>query len=183
MPISAEEGSGNLLKVEHIDTFYGHHQALWDVSAEVHQGEIVAIIGSNGAGKSTFLKTVAGLIRPKNGRILYEGTDITVWPANRSVRNGITLCPEGRKVFPALSVWEIFAWVPTPGPAVKSLPIRSACTACSHFERAPQAGCRNALGRRTANAGHWACHDEQSKASYARRAVSRSFSRADRKDF
>ena len=106
MPISAEEGSGNLLKVEHIDTFYGHHQALWDVSAEVHQGEIVAIIGSNGAGKSTFLKTVAGLIRPKNGRILYEGTDITVWPANRSVRNGITLCPEGRKVFPALSVWE-----------------------------------------------------------------------------
>lgn len=68
MPISAEEGSGNLLKVEHIDTFYGHHQALWDVSAEVHQGEIVAIIGSNGAGKSTFLKTVAGLIRPKNGR-------------------------------------------------------------------------------------------------------------------
>ena len=93
MPISAEEGSGNLLKVEHIDTFYGHHQALWDVSAEVHQGEIVAIIGSNGAGKSTFLKTVAGLIRPKNGRI-------------RSVRNGITLCPEGRKVFPALSVWE-----------------------------------------------------------------------------
>ena len=106
MPISAEEGSGNLLQVEHIDTFYGHHQALWDVSAEVHQGEIVAIIGSNGAGKSTFLKTVAGLIRPKNGRILYEGTDITVWPANRSVRNGITLCPEGRKVFPALSVWE-----------------------------------------------------------------------------
>ena len=54
MPISAEEGSGNLLKVEHIDTFYGHHQALWDVSAEVHQGEIVAIICSNGAGKINF---------------------------------------------------------------------------------------------------------------------------------
>lgn len=95
-----------MLKVEHINTFYGHHQALWDVSVEVNQGEIVAIIGSNGAGKSTFLKTVAGLLRPKSGTILYNGTDITVWPANKSVRGGITLCPEGRKVFPALSVWE-----------------------------------------------------------------------------
>jgi branched-chain amino acid transport system ATP-binding protein len=95
-----------LLRVEHINTFYGRHQALWDVSVEVSQGEIVAIIGSNGAGKSTFLKTVAGLLRPKSGTILYNGTDITAWPANRSVRGGITLCPEGRKVFPALSVWE-----------------------------------------------------------------------------
>ena len=95
-----------MLRVEHINTFYGRHQALWDVSVEVSQGEIVAIIGSNGAGKSTFLKTVAGLLRPKSGTILYNGTDITAWPANRSVRGGITLCPEGRKVFPALSVWE-----------------------------------------------------------------------------
>lgn len=95
-----------MLKVEHIDTYYGHHQALWDVSAEVNQGEIVAIIGSNGAGKSTFLKTVAGLLRPKNGKIVYNGSDITSWSANKTVRGGITLCPEGRKVFPALSVWE-----------------------------------------------------------------------------
>lgn len=95
-----------MLKVEHVDTFYGHHQALWDVSVEVNEGEIVAIIGSNGAGKSTFLKTVAGLIKPKQGIITYNDTNITGWPANKAVRAGITLCPEGRKVFPALSVWE-----------------------------------------------------------------------------
>ncbi len=95
-----------MLKVEHVDTFYGHHQALWDVSAEVNEGEIVAIIGSNGAGKSTFLKTVAGLIKPKHGIITYNDMNITGWPANKAVRAGITLCPEGRKVFPILSVWE-----------------------------------------------------------------------------
>ena len=89
-----------------IDTFYGHHQALWDVSVTVKEGEIVAMIGSNGAGKSTFLKTVAGLVKAKRGSVQYEGSDITAWPANKTVRAGVTLCPEGRKVFPALSVWE-----------------------------------------------------------------------------
>lgn len=95
-----------MLKVEHIDTFYGNHQALWDVSVEVNEGEIVAIIGSNGAGKSTFLKTVAGLLKPKNGCITYRAVNIAGWPANKAVKAGITLCPEGRKVFPALSVGE-----------------------------------------------------------------------------
>ena len=106
MRILAREVSGDLLKVEHIDTFYGHHQALWDVSIEVNHGEIVAIIGSNGAGKSTLLKTVAGLLRPKKGKIFYNDAEITTWPANKSVRGGIVLCPEGRKVFPGLTVWE-----------------------------------------------------------------------------
>ena len=95
-----------MLKAEHINTFYGHHQALWDVSVQVNKGEIVAIIGSNGAGKSTFLKTIAGLQKAKDGAILYNGTDIRGWAANKTVRAGITLCPEGRKVFPALTVWE-----------------------------------------------------------------------------
>ena len=95
-----------MLKVEHINTFYGHHQALFDVSVEVGQGEIVAIIGSNGAGKSTLLKTIAGLQKAKSGTITYDGTAITDWATNKTVRAGITLCPEGRKVFPALTVWE-----------------------------------------------------------------------------
>ena len=95
-----------MLRVEHIDTFYGHHQALWDVSVEVKHGEIVAIIGSNGAGKSTLLKTIAGLLRPKKGKIFYNDIESTPWPANKSVREGIVLCPEGRKVFPGLTVWE-----------------------------------------------------------------------------
>ena len=95
-----------MLTVNNIDTFYGRHQALWGVSIEVNEGEIVAMIGSNGAGKSTFLKTVAGQVRVKNGDIVYEGNNISSWHTNRTVRAGITLCPEGRKVFPGMSVLE-----------------------------------------------------------------------------
>jgi branched-chain amino acid transport system ATP-binding protein len=95
-----------LLKVESIDLAYGEVPAIRDVSFEVGEGEIVALIGGNGAGKSTTLRGVAGAMLPRNGRILFDGNDVTRMPAHRRTLAGIALVPEGRRVFPALSVRE-----------------------------------------------------------------------------
>lgn len=73
---------------------------------EVNQGEIIALIGSNGAGKTTFLNSVMGLLPTRGGQILYEGEDITSTPSNLRVKNGMMLCPEGRQIFPVMTVWE-----------------------------------------------------------------------------
>jgi branched-chain amino acid transport system ATP-binding protein len=95
-----------LLTVEGIDLAYGEVPAIRDVSLEVAQGEIVALIGGNGAGKSTTLRGVAGAMLPRRGRILFDGQDVTRLPAHRRTLAGIALVPEGRRVFPALSVRE-----------------------------------------------------------------------------
>lgn len=95
-----------LLTVNGVNTFYGHHQALWDVSVKVDKGEIVALIGANGAGKSTFLMSVAGLVKVQSGTVMYEEKNITGQTPDKTVQTGITLCPEGRKIFPLLTVWE-----------------------------------------------------------------------------
>jgi branched-chain amino acid transport system ATP-binding protein len=95
-----------LLTVEGIDLAYGEVPAIRDVSFEVAQGEIVALIGGNGAGKSTTLRGVAGAMLPRRGRILFDGQDVTRLPAHRRTLAGIALVPEGRRVFPALSVRE-----------------------------------------------------------------------------
>jgi branched-chain amino acid transport system ATP-binding protein len=95
-----------LLKVENIDLAYGEVPACRDVSFEVGEGEIVALIGSNGAGKSTTLRGVAGAMLPRRGRIVFDGQDVTRMPAHRRTLSGIALVPEGRRVFPALSVRE-----------------------------------------------------------------------------
>lgn len=97
----AEDG---LLQVNNIDGFYGNLQVLWDVSLEVHTGEIVAIAGANGAGKSTLLKTIAGLLHPARGSILFAGKNITRMNAYDIVEQGISLVPEGRKLFPDMTV-------------------------------------------------------------------------------
>ncbi|HSF83231.1 MAG TPA: ABC transporter ATP-binding protein [Anaerolineales bacterium] len=97
----AEDG---LLQVNNIDGFYGNLQVLWDVSLEVHSGEIVAIAGANGAGKSTLLKTIAGLLHPARGSILFAGENITRMNAYDIVEQGISLVPEGRKLFPDMTV-------------------------------------------------------------------------------
>lgn len=73
---------------------------------EVNHGEIIALIGSNGAGKTTFLNSVMGLLPIRGGQILYEGEDITSHPSNLRVKNGMMLCPEGRQIFPVMTVWE-----------------------------------------------------------------------------
>lgn len=95
-----------LLGVENLEVFYGEFQALYDVSFHVAEGEIVALLGANGAGKTTTLKTISGLLMPRRGRILYEGRDITYIPPHKRVEAGIAHVPEGRGIFPWLTVME-----------------------------------------------------------------------------
>ena len=95
-----------LLKVSHIDAFHGSFQALWDVSLSIKPAEIVAIIGANGSGKSTLLDTISGLVHPAEGDIEFEGKNISALEPFRIVDLGISQVPEGRRVFPDLSVME-----------------------------------------------------------------------------
>ena len=101
-------GGKILLKVSHIDVFHGSFQALWDVSLSVSLGEIAAIIGANGSGKSTLLDTISGLMHPAQGRIEFEKNDISVLEPFQIVDLGISLLPEGGRIFPDLSVLENF---------------------------------------------------------------------------
>ena len=94
------------LKVTNLDVHYKDFQALWDVSLEVRTGEIVSIIGANGAGKSTLLNTVSGLLAPTQGQIEFFGEDISGLPAHKTLAGGLSLVPEGRRVFPRLTVYE-----------------------------------------------------------------------------
>ncbi len=93
-----------MLSVEDIHTYYGHIHALKGISLEVNEKEIVCLIGSNGAGKSTTLMTVNGIQHPAKGRILFLGQDITMLPADKIAGLGITQVPEGRRILPRLSV-------------------------------------------------------------------------------
>ena len=95
-----------LLKVEDIHTYYGTIHALKGITIDVHEGEVVTLIGSNGAGKSTTLRSINGLNHPSEGRIEFAGTDITDTPAHEIVKMGISQAPEGRRVFPRMSVIE-----------------------------------------------------------------------------
>ena len=96
----------SMLKVENLNVYYGSIHAIKGISFEVNQGEIVTMIGANGAGKSTTMNTVAGLLNPRSGSIVFEGKDITHMPANKVVSLGLALCPEGRRVFQQMSVRE-----------------------------------------------------------------------------
>ncbi|MGD1999323.1 MAG: ABC transporter ATP-binding protein [Desulfobacterales bacterium] len=93
-----------MLSVEDIHTYYGHIHALKGISLEVKEKEIICLIGSNGAGKSTTLMTVNGILHPAEGRILFLGQDITMLPADKIAGLGITQVPEGRRILPRLSV-------------------------------------------------------------------------------
>jgi branched-chain amino acid transport system ATP-binding protein len=95
-----------ILEVEDIHTYYGSIHALKGVSLHVNQGEIVSLLGANGAGKSTTLRSINGLNRPRRGTIRFEGRDITRVPAHEIVRRGIAQSPEGRRLFPRMSVTE-----------------------------------------------------------------------------
>jgi branched-chain amino acid transport system ATP-binding protein len=97
---------GPLLKISAIDAFYGDFQALSGVSLNVEAGQVVAVIGANGAGKSTLLKCIAGLMHPARGEILFENAAVTHTPAFETLRRGIALVPEGRRLFPSLTVEE-----------------------------------------------------------------------------
>jgi branched-chain amino acid transport system ATP-binding protein len=93
-----------LLKISNIDVFHGTFQALWDVSLEVKPGEIVGLIGANTSGKSTLLDAISGLLHPAKGKIEFEGQDISTAEPFRIVELGITQVPEGRGIFPDMSV-------------------------------------------------------------------------------
>ncbi len=95
-----------MLEISHIDVYYGDLQALWDISLTIEEGEIVTLIGSNGAGKSTIMKTISGLLKPKTGSISFEGTCLDKLPAHRIVELGICMVPEGRRLFPQMTVLE-----------------------------------------------------------------------------
>ena len=95
-----------LLEVRDLNVYYGAIHALQGISFAVNEGEIVTLIGANGAGKSTTLRTISGLLRPRRGSISFKGQDITMTPAERIVKLGIGQVPEGRKIFAPLSVRE-----------------------------------------------------------------------------
>ena len=95
-----------LLRAENLELAYGEVPAVRDISFEVAEGEIVTLIGANGAGKSTTMRGIAGAMQPRRGRITFDGKDVTRLPAHARALAGIALVPEGRRVFPALSVRE-----------------------------------------------------------------------------
>lgn len=96
----------SMLKVENLSVHYGMIQAVRDVSFEVNEGEVVSLIGANGAGKTTILRTISGLVRPSNGKIKFLGNEIQKVPAQKIVAAGLSQVPEGRHVFPGLTVLE-----------------------------------------------------------------------------
>ena len=95
-----------LLEISGLDVYYGDFQALFGVEFGVERGKALALVGANGAGKTTLLRTIAGAIAPAGGAIRYDGADITSAPPHRRIRRGIALVPEGRKLFPSLTVEE-----------------------------------------------------------------------------
>jgi len=95
-----------LLQLRSINAFYHETQVLWDVSLQVNEGELTTIIGSNSAGKTTIMRVVTGLLKPANGEVLYEGKRIDLIPSYKIVEQGIALSPEGRSLFPKLTVLE-----------------------------------------------------------------------------
>ena len=109
-----------MLKVEALQSGYGSIQALHGIDMEVARGEIVALVGANGAGKTTLLMTICGNPRASAGRVLLEGEDITRLPTHHIIRRGLAHCPEGRRIFPRMSVLE-------------NLQMGAAATAPAHF--------------------------------------------------
>jgi branched-chain amino acid transport system ATP-binding protein len=103
-----------LLRVDRVESFYGRSQTLHSVSLSVEEKELVCVLGANGAGKSTLLKNIAGLIKPRRGTVEFAGHRIEQMPAHQIVREGVTLCPEDKKIFPQMSALKnllLGAWV------------------------------------------------------------------------
>ncbi len=112
----------DLLVLDHLDVGYGDFQALFSIDLHVEEAETVSIIGANGAGKSTLLKAIVGLVQPMHGDIRYDGLSIASTPAHKRVAQGIALVPEGRRIFPSLTVEEnivIGGDIGRPGPWTK----------------------------------------------------------------
>ncbi len=102
-----------LLELQDVHTYYGKIHALKGISMRVEAGEIVTLIGSNGAGKSTTLRTISGLLKPRHGQILFKGQRIDTLPPHEIVKLGIAQAPEGRRIFPRLTVLENLEMAPS----------------------------------------------------------------------
>ena len=157
-----------LLQLRGVETFYGKIQALRGVDIDVNKGEIVTLIGANGAGKSTTMMTIFGAPRARRGKIVFDGQDITNLPTHMIARLSIAQSPEGRRIFPRMTVFE-------------NLQMGASINKFAHFDEdlermfalfpAPQgaraAARRNAVGRRAADAGDRAGADEPAAAAAA----------------
>ena len=95
-----------MLAISNLDVYYGDLQALWGVSLSVEDGSVVTLVGSNGAGKSTLMQAITGLIRPKAGSITFDGVRLDKLPAHRIVKSGVCMVPEGRRLFPRMTIIE-----------------------------------------------------------------------------
>lgn len=158
-----------MLSVYNANVWYGAIHAIKNVSFEVNEDEIVALIGANGAGKSTTLKTISGLLRSKTGSITFQGEDIAHTPADKLVAKGLAQVPEGRRVFLEMSVEENLEMGAYTQPKSTIAPrSRARLRAIPTAERAPSPGCRHAFGRRAADARHGSRSHEQPQASHAR---------------
>jgi branched-chain amino acid transport system ATP-binding protein len=102
----ATNGDGPMLAMDNVHTYYGHIHALRGISIRVENGEIVTLIGANGAGKTTTLKTISGLLHPRQGKVTFEGKDVSRTAAHQLVRAGIGQSPEGRRIFSRMTVIE-----------------------------------------------------------------------------
>ena len=157
-----------LLKVDNINVYYGSIHAIKDVSFTVNEGEVVTLIGANGAGKSTILNTVSGLLRSKTGTVDFLGQSINHVPPHKIVSMGMAHCPEGRRVFLQMSVrdnLEMGAYT-QPNSGVEA-DIEKIYKLFPPFEGTLQAGSRYPVRRRTADVGHGPGHDVPPQATDA----------------
>ncbi len=95
-----------ILKLENVDTYYGNIQVLYDISIEIHKGELICLLGGNASGKSTTLKTILGVCKPKNGTITLNGEKVNNKPTKYIISQGVSIVPENRRIFPILTVYE-----------------------------------------------------------------------------
>ena len=164
-----------LLDVTGLDVRYGRNHAVQGMDLTVDQGEIVTVLGANGAGKSSLLKALAGAEKPAGGRIVFDGEDITGWPAPKRVQSGVVLVPEGRQILISLTVHEnllMGAYCRNDGGVEQGL--RGDLRAVSELARAPRHVCLGIVGRGAADAGDQPRHAGAAQTDDARRALARS---------
>ena len=156
-----------MLKVNHINVYYGKIHALKDVSFEVQDGEVVALIGANGAGKSTTLKTVSGMQRTRTGSIEFLGENITHTESHKLVYKGLAHVPEGRRIFLQMTVLENLEM----GAYIHKNPTKAHLRPVPPAAGAEEPDRRYPLRRRAADAGHGPRPDQPSQAADAGRAL------------
>ena len=163
----SETGKLPLLKVNDIHVYYGAIHAIKGISLEVNEGEIVTLIGANGAGKSTTLNTIAGLLRPRQGSIAFAGMPVDGIAANKMVYKGLSLCPEGRRIFQQMTVKENLEMGAFSRPNEE---IGASMERVYGFFPRLKEREKQVAGRRAADAGNGQGADEQTDADDAGRA-------------